>query len=331
MRWDGRPGHYEVWYLTLNDRATRTGFWIRYTMEAPAAGEAHAELWFAFFDRADARKSFALRRRTPIAAFVETRDPWRLALGDASLTHGAAAGAIEGAGHAARWELAFQPGAETFRHLPDALYRSPLAQTKVLSPSLQARFRGRIVVDGRTIELGGDLGGEPGCQTHLWGRKHAHAWAWAHCGAFREDEGAVVEAVTARLRRGPVVLPPLTVLYVRAGGEEHHFRSLWQAPLLRGAWETGRYRVSARTARARVEAEFTCRPEDLVRADYRDPDGEPSFCMNSEVADARLVILRRDGFRWREVVHLTAPGLGHFEYAAREADPHVERAFASVP
>ena len=46
VRWDGRPGHYEVYYLTLTDRASGCGIWIRYTMVAPTdGGQATASLW----------------------------------------------------------------------------------------------------------------------------------------------------------------------------------------------------------------------------------------------------------------------------------------------
>ena len=35
-RWDGNAtGHYEVWFLTLNERAGQRGFWFRYAIESP--------------------------------------------------------------------------------------------------------------------------------------------------------------------------------------------------------------------------------------------------------------------------------------------------------
>ena len=35
MRWHGAPGHYEVWYLSLTDRGSGAGAWVRLTMRAP--------------------------------------------------------------------------------------------------------------------------------------------------------------------------------------------------------------------------------------------------------------------------------------------------------
>ena len=47
MQWTRSPGFYEVWYLTLTDRRTGTGLWIRYTLLAPneAGGSATCALW----------------------------------------------------------------------------------------------------------------------------------------------------------------------------------------------------------------------------------------------------------------------------------------------
>lgn len=325
LRWNGQPGHYEVYYLTLNDRPSATGFWIRYTLEAPLSGHGvpYAELWFGFFDAKDPSENFALRSRQPIATLVETHDPWGLALGSARLTQGTVVGALKSAAHTATWDLSFTSSTGTLRHLPDSLYLSPIAQTKVLSPNPQAFFSGRISVDGRTIELAA----EPGCQSHLWGRKHAHAWGWAHCNAFREDPTALVEVLTARLKRGPVVLPAITLLQVRASALDYDGRSLWQLPLSYGRWETGRYCFGARLPTLRIAGAFRCRLEDMIRADYSDPDGEASYCHNSEVAESHLTIWRRHGFGWREACRLTALHSGHFETAGRARDPHVRSAF----
>ena len=70
MVWDRSPGHYEVWYATLTHRPSRTGFWIRYTLEAPISGEPYAQLWFARFDGTDSSKTFGINRRYPLEALM---------------------------------------------------------------------------------------------------------------------------------------------------------------------------------------------------------------------------------------------------------------------
>jgi hypothetical protein len=53
LRWNGGPGHYEVYYVTLTDPGTGAGFWIRYTMVAPLAqtgAQSGAALWFLAVD-----------------------------------------------------------------------------------------------------------------------------------------------------------------------------------------------------------------------------------------------------------------------------------------
>src|SRR5438309_967851 len=53
LQWNGEPGHYEVYYVTVTDPATGIGFWIRYTMLAPVGGhggERTSSLWFLAMD-----------------------------------------------------------------------------------------------------------------------------------------------------------------------------------------------------------------------------------------------------------------------------------------
>jgi hypothetical protein len=323
MRWDrATPGRYEVWYLTLSDRAGRAGFWIRYTLEAPLDGPAYAQLWFAFFDAASPAKSFALNRKFPIAELGAKADPFEIAIGAAKLTHASAKGELAGDGHTARWDLTWLPAAETHRQLPDLVYRTTFADTTLLTPNLDVPVRGTIVADGRTFTLQG----EPGGQTHIWGRKHAHSWAWGHCNAFEGRRGAALEAFTARLKRG-VVLPPVTLLTLYLDGEALRFNRFGDLLRTRGHMATGRYAFSASNATARIEGEFTTTPEDMTLAEYEDPDGERAYCANTEIADLRVKLFRRrlPVGRWQPAGELFAPRTAHFEVAGRTPDPAVQR------
>jgi hypothetical protein len=325
--WRGQAGHYEVWYLTFNHRPSRTGFWIRYTLDAPSAGggDPHAQLWFAHFDAADPRRNFAINRKFPITSMGARAAPFELSIGDAALTHASARGGLAGAGHSARWDLAWTPARETHLFFPEVLYRSARVGTKVLSPNLDVALRGRVEVDGRAFVLEG----EPGGQSHVWGRKHAEAWAWGHCNAFEGRTGTAFEVLTARVRR---IAPPLTFLTLVLEGEPLRFTGLADTLLNRGRMGTARYHFRALGSEARIEGGYSCRPEDMVVAEYADPDGEPSYCANTEVADLELRVHRRSGWlrRWVEQARLAAPKCGHFEIGGRSQDPAVQRRYLGV-
>jgi hypothetical protein len=275
--WTGAAPHYEVWYCTFNHRATRTGFWIRYTLEAPTHAPAYAQLWFAVFHADAPEKNFGINRRFPIAALNATPHPFRVAIADAELRHDGMKGALDGDGHQVRWDLSWLPATSTHRHLPGIIYDTPFADTRVLSPNLDVPLRGTVSVDGVEHVLEGD----PGGQTHVWGRKHAHAWAWAHCNAFSGHRGAAFEALTAQLKKRGRVLPPLTVAGLYLDGERLGFTDLADTLWNRGRMSTGYYQFRAQGLRARIEGEYRCRPEDMILTEYADPDGEPSFCANT--------------------------------------------------
>ncbi len=338
MVWDRRKaGHYEVWYATFNHRPSQTGFWIRYTLESPEAAPdtPYCQLWFAMFDAEDPRRNLAVNRRFSLDELEHRAEPFRLRLGPAQLSHTRLSGSLctKGCRHEdarsdedptippVSWDLELPPSAFTHHHLPDSAYRGNFADTRVLSPNLLTHFTGTIHVGDRTFELEE----EPGCQTHLWGRKHPHAWAWGHCNAFREEPTAGLELISFRLRRGPLVTPPLTLLSLYLGSEVYHFRDVWKLSLTRGAWETGLFRFGATGARVKVEGELRCRPQDLVRAAYVDPDGVAVFCHNTEVADASVRVFQRRSLlsTFKSYARLTARASAHFEYAGRTPDGRV--------
>ncbi|MSP62284.1 MAG: hypothetical protein EXR72_18525 [Myxococcales bacterium] len=317
--WDYRPGHYEVWYCTLSHRASGTGFWIRYTLEAPLPGhgEAYAQLWFARFDPADPSLTFGFNKRFPIGDLHETAHPFSVAIGEAIMRHDGMIGALSGAGHEVSWNFSWRPAATTHAMLPGFAYKSGLVITKVLSPNNNVPASGEIIVDGRRYDLSSD----PAGQTHVWGKKHAYAWGWAHCNAF-DDPDASIEALSVRLKRGSVILPTLTLFKLDLGREVIDFREAWRFPLARGSFQTGRYHFLGAGADTKVEADFTCRPDDMVLTEYVDPDGDPAFCHNTCCGDAAVTVWKRSPFvgRWREHRRLRATNTAHFEWGGRAGD-----------
>ena len=320
-RWDGTPGHYEVWYLTSNHLASRTGYWIRYTLESPepGRGEPYAQLWFAFFCADDPAKNFAINRKRPIAQLTAVADPFSVAIDESRLTRDRASGRLAGAGHEAVWDLRWIPSARTHRQLPGIMYlRGGLGETTVLSPNLDISLQGTITVDGRPYHFGG----EPAGQSHVWGRKHAFQWAWGHCNAFRGRPGAALEVLSVILQRRGRLLPRLTTFVLYLDGRVHRFNQFRHTARTSAEVASTRLAFRGRSARWRIEGEYLCRPEDMVVAEYTDPDGTASHCANTEVADLRVTVFERRGpMGWREHARLIAPRTGHFEIGGRTRDP----------
>ncbi len=333
MRWQRQPGHYEVWYATFSDLATKTGYWIRYTLEAPKPGHGtpYAQLWFARFDAARPERTFGFNKKFPIGELRYEIDPFRLRIGETELRLDGMKGELAGGGHSASWDLRWRPSERTHLHLPDLVYRGKWADTQVLSPNLNVAAHGHVTVDGERLALDG----APLGQTHLWGRKHAYSWAWSHCNAFEGDRGAALETLTVRLRRGSIVLPRLTLLSLYLDGSDPdrvEFRDFWTLPLARSEYGTGRYHLMASGGEFRIEAELTCRAEDMLLTEYVDPDGDPAFCHNTCCGDARVTVWRRSPFvgRFREWRTLKAEKTAHFEWGARAGDALVKKRHQSL-
>ena len=114
---------------------------------------------------------------------------------------------------------------------------------------------GTVTVDG-VVEIVTDA---PGTQGHVDGSRHAERWAWAHCGSF-VDEDAVVEAVTAQGRRGPLTTPYLTFVSLR-------WRDGWVRLSKLGRrrdFGLGLWRIDVDTAR--VTAQFDLRYSGFLAA-----------------------------------------------------------------
>jgi hypothetical protein len=325
-RWDRRSaGHYEAWFLTLNQRAAQRGFWFRYTMCAASGSPPRAALWAAAFDRAKPELNVGLKRESEIDPLAfEGREAFSLKIGDGSLSSSRATGRIDDRARSLAWDLSFAPCEKTYHHVTPALTRLVRPSSFVCSPNLDTRFSGTIILDGREFFIED----EPGCQSHLWGRKHVDEWVWVHSNAFDKHPGTVFEGLAARPRRAGRTLLPIQSLYLRHRGEEHRFVRLRLAEQWKRNLGIGYWSFSAASTRMRIEGVAQCRLRDMMQVRYSDPDGEQLYCINSEVANMKIRLFRRvRGIRWRHVETINARSTAHLEHASRDTDQNVKMAF----
>lgn len=319
LRWDGRPGHYEVHYLTTTDPASGIGLWIRQTMLAPVAGEATCSTWFVA--TSVGAPAVARKETLPIAEMHADAEPFRLRTGGSELTDHGMRGAVQDAS----WELTWEP-ASGYRHVSRVLERTGVARTVLVLPHGDLAVSGTVrLPDGRDIVLDGAHGG----QAHLWGSKHSARWTWAHCGAFADTDGVpqpgtFLDGVSVYVPRFGREVGPSTPVVGRFADED--FAATSPLAVLRGPSRFGvtSWAFRSTAGKRRLEVEVDAPRASLVGVTYTDPDGEQAYCYNSEVASMRVSVLERAGCRWAVRRRLVSDGGTHFEYGQRAPVPGLE-------
>ena len=320
MMWDGRARPFmEVWYATVTHRRLRAGLWLRYTISVPRSGDASCALWAFYFDP-EGKKTFAGRDVYPSdrLGHVPGRDDGALVrIGDAWLSETHLEGRVARDGRSLTWSLDIEPADRCYQHLPPPLRQRVASRVStVCSPNLAVPFSGTVELNGEVVRYEG----EPGAQSHRWGRKHSHSWAWAHCSTWEGGDDAVFEGVTAKAARA---LPPLTFLYLRLRGEDLVFQDVRTALRARSRFELPTWAFTASNARWKLAGAARLRLPRSVQVRYADPDGGERHCANSEIADLGLEVYERSGGTWRHVGSLTAMGTAHLEFGRPQPLPEL--------
>jgi hypothetical protein len=305
-RWQGQPGRLEVWYASVSDPATGTGYWIHHETVAPVTGAPFAQGWFVMFPAGSAP---VLERfgPEPLPAVRAAGTPWATsaAVFDPPVLRG-------GAGRL-QWDLKWTAvhGAKPLFTFPAWVWQNDVFPSAAVVPVAHASFAGTVRVHGTEHLLSAHAHGGIG---HVYGHGNAERWGWLHAELGGGDVLEIVSAVSRRpgLRR----LPPLAFVQLRVDGNDWPRHPLVAAPFFRTRFAPPEWHVQGVLGRWRLTVRVTLPASDVVSVRYADPDGATATCTNSEVADADITLeLRRGGWEVDRTWRLA--GTAHAEVGLR--------------
>ena len=99
----------------------------------------------------------------------------------------------------------------------------------------------------------------------------------------------------ARTRIAGWLTPRLTAIWVRRGAETYRFNRIRDLSKHQVVLAYPRWTVSAKGPEGELELEMLAKPEEIVCLGYYNPDGALSYCLNSKLAEARLVVRPAQG------------------------------------
>ena len=320
-RWNGArfvtgssAGAYESWFQRANHPTRPLAFWIRYTIFAPRGrpNDAIGELWAIYFD-GERRRVVAVKEEHPLARCAFAGRALSASIADARLDASGLSGRAARGRHAIRWTLRYASDAAPLLLLPERLYAGGFPKAKALVGAPFARFDGTLDVDGESIAVDGWVGS----QNHNWGSEHTARYAWGQVAGFDDAPGAFLELSTARVRVGPVLTPPMTVLVLLLDGEELRFSSIPRARRARGRYAPFEWTFETGDRGTSIQGTIAAPAWSFVALPYYDPPGRTKTCLNSKLARCELTIERRG----RPTRTLSTASRAAFEMLGNEPAP----------
>ncbi len=282
-------GHVESYFFKLNDAVGRRALWLKATILARPGRQPVAEAWAIAFDRE--HRHTAVKRVVPLSEARFSRERFDVAVADVRFRDGRAEGRIETTSHAIEFGLDFDTASPPLVPFPSLrMYEGKLPSSKLVSPHPDSRFYGEYRVDGGAPVK---VEGWRGMQGHNWGTRHTELYAWAHVNQWEQDEQVVFEGLTGRVKVGPVLAPPLTIVCIWHRGTRYEFNA--PRVMLRSHGEIGtrRWRFEVESPLARASGELFADTKDFVGLFYENPDGQMTYCLNSKIATAKISLEAR--------------------------------------
>jgi hypothetical protein len=194
---------YEVWFLRMGLADGSGAWWFRYLLMNPGRNGCPGnpagmpvQVWATWFPRDAKPQSFI--QGFPLENLELSprgQNPFHFRVGNNQIEQNACRGALEVDGHKISWDMEYR---STFRVTLSNKGWIGFSRT----PHSNARFSGKITLDGRTFE------GNPiafGVQGHNCGYRHRGFWNWAHAYFARTDGSpTTVEALVYDMPFGMV-------------------------------------------------------------------------------------------------------------------------------
>jgi hypothetical protein len=306
-----KAGHYESFYIKACRPGGGQGIWIRHTVHKRPGAEPNASIWFVFFDR-EAEAPRATKVTVPAAELSVPDGSW-IEVDGAEIGPGRAAGAVDTDAVRSSWELTFSGDAEPCKYLPsDRLYETRLPKTKFVAPYPDARFGGKLELDGETIELNG----WPGMIGHNWGSEHAERWVWLEGTGFADSPSTYFDAGAARIKLGPWTTPWIPSGMLMLEGVPHRLGGFGQIREAQVEESAGECNFVLPGKDIVVRGRVSALRKDFVGWIYADPKGPEHNTINCSVSDLELTVERPA----LPPLQLSLPGGGAYELGMRETD-----------
>jgi hypothetical protein len=307
-----KAGHYESFYLKLNQPGGGKAAWIRHTVHKRPGEQPTCALWFVLFDsdaagpRATKRQFGADELGAPAGCYIR--------IADASLTDGRASGRVATDVLEAKWNLSFADSHEPFHHLPrESLYKAKLPKTKFLSPYPDAVFNGSLEVGGERIEVEGWRG----MIGHNWGAEHAERWVWVQGSGFagRSPEDYFDMAV-GRIKVAGMTTPWVGNAMLMLDGQAHRLGGFGHIPSTEVLEQPTGARFELKGKGIKVTGSVRAPAKDFVAWVYADPVGPEHNTLNCSISDLDLDVVLDGGPAQR----LTVNGAAAYEFGTRDTD-----------
>jgi len=284
----GKKPFYEVWYGKI-DLAPGKAFWFRYTLLDGVKHES--SVWAILFNDqkiSTGKNTYTLDNLAPANSVIipDHKDTQRFEnhpqVFHIGKNHLDGANAI-GQANNISWDLQFTDNNWRFEHVPSLMKALKLAKSIYYACFLDLRFSGTIKNNEEII----NIENRPGMIGHIYGKKSAHAWAWAHCNNFGERKNVVFEGLSAQIKIGGKVSPPLTSFVFIVDNRLYAFSSTVKLFTAYSEFGDGKWSFTAKSEEAVLVGEATA-PGKVALVEYTDTDDSNLWCYNSKLADLRL-------------------------------------------